>query len=451
MIKLDIKMPFIYLLLLLAMLIKWLLPYIVISIVIILIVLFYNRLKSLNTNISEECSPNDTSDNNSDGINSEQQVEMDQDSFLETIDDFGFENICCETNVDEDQRKEQLHINSCTIAQIMQDVLSYAIQREKVNLYKTRLKQQILSREEVKLLHNIGLLDKEIDFIKKEMKSCDLDSSFYGYWSVLLKKRMIEYEEKQKSNIHSLLVSQIIFGLLNHATQQEKDKEASTKDDIIEYLYSSHIKTTEDKNNQIDFADNNMYEYHTKDSFESEVGNNNHQIIKVPYWKHTYVYSADYLQTANRQQRQFYNYFKEEFIKGYYLNIEGNLNYAFILMFDLAEDYKRHKNYDLLKSQLSVLSENYPRTAAYTSKTLLDAIIALNKEDSEYALKSYDKSRGQLCRWVTPGESVEVQGFKLIRGNFYIGECFLLPNNIIKINRDYWSGYKYSYIYMVLY
>ena len=444
-------MPFIYLLLLLAMLIKWLLPCIVISIVIVSLLRFYNRLKSQNTNTSEERSKNEipkiniTNDtfNNSDEINSEKQDEMNQDSFLETIDSSDSEDICRKTNVDENKSKEQLHVNSYALAQIIQNVLNHAMQREQTNLYKTRLKLQILYREQAKLLHNIGQLDKEIDFIKKEMESCDLDSNFYRYWSVLLKKRMIEYEEKQKSNVHSLLVSQIIFGLLNHATQQERDKEAFS----IEYLYSSNIKTIEDKNNQMDSADNNMHEYPTKNSYDSDAGNNNHQIIKVPYWEHAYVYSADYLQTANRQQRQFYNYFKEEFIKGHYLNIEQNLNYAFVLMFDLAQDYKKHKNYDLFKSQLSVLAENYPRTAAYTSKTLLDAIIALNKENSEYALKSYDKSHGQLCRWVTPEDSVEVQGFKLIRGNFYIGECFLLPDNIIKINRDYWSGYKNSYIY----
>ena len=109
-------MPFIYLLLLLVMLIKWLLPYMVISIVIVLLVLFYNRLKSPNTNISEERPQNDVSkiniandtfNNNFDEINSEQQNEKVQDSFIETIDNCNSENICCETNVDEDKMKEQ--------------------------------------------------------------------------------------------------------------------------------------------------------------------------------------------------------------------------------------------------------------------------------------------------------------------------------------------------------
>ena len=448
-------MPLIYLLILLAMLIKWILPYLVIIIVVVLVVLFYNWLKGQNT-ISEEKTRNDVSEKNiandtftinSDEIISEQQDEMDQDLFLnETIENCDSENTCCETNVGEDEKKVQLHANSFAISQIILGVLNYAMQREEANLYKTRLKLQILSREQAQLLHNTGQLDKEIGFIKKEIESCDLNSCYYRYWKILLKKRMFEYEQKQKS-INSLFVSQIISGLLNHAMQQEIKKEVSCEDNIIEGLYASSIKENEDNNNQIDSADNNMWEYSTKDSYESEAGNNNHPINKVPYWEHTYVYSADYLENANRAQKQFYNYFKEEFLKGHYLNIENNSNYAFVLMFDLCDDYKKHKDYDLLKLQLDKLAENYPVTARYTSKTLLNSIAALNQEETKNKLKYYNNSRGQLCKWVTPTMTVEVQGFNLTRGNFYIGECFLLPNYIADRESVKYDGYKESYIY----
>ena len=449
-------MPFIYFLLLLAMLIKWILPYLVIIIVVVLVVLFYNWLKGQNT-ISEEKTRNDVSEINisndtftinSDEITSEQQDETDQDLFLnETIENCDSENTCCETNVGEDEKKVQLHANSFAISQIILGVLNHAMQREEANLYKTRLKLQILSREQAHLLHNTGQLDKEIDFIKKEIEFCNLDSYYYRYWTILLKKRMLEYEQKQKSNTHLLLVSQIISGLLNHAMQQEIKKEVSSEDNIIEGLYPSNIKENEDNNNQIDSADNNMWEYSTKDSYDSEAGNNNHPINKVPYWEHTYVYSASYLENANQVQKQFYNHFKEEFLKGHYLNIEDNSNYVFVLMFDLCDDYKKHKNYDLLKLQLDKLAENYPVTARYTSKTLLDSVIAVNQEDAENTLKFYDKSRGQLCRWITSEEVVDVQGIKLTRGNFYIGECFLLPNNIVEVNHSDYYGYKGRYIY----
>lgn len=342
-------MPLIYLLILLAMLIKWILPYIVIIIVVVLVVLLYNWLKRQNT-ISEEKTKNDVSEikianntitDSSDEITSKQHDEVNQDSFLnEIIEICDSEKIACEINVEKDKKKEQLHANSFAISQIILGVLNHAMQREEANLYKTRLKLQILSREQAQLLHNTGLLDKEIDFIKKAIESCDLNSYYYRYWKILLKKRTLEYEQKQKS-INSLLVSRIISGLLNHAMQQEIKNEVSNEDDIIEPLYPNNIEENEDNNNQIDSVDNDMWEYSAKDSDEYEAGNNNHPINKVPYWEHTYVYSAGYLENANRVQKQFYNYFKEEFLKGHYLNIENNSNYAFVLMFDLCDDYKK--------------------------------------------------------------------------------------------------------------
>lgn len=446
-------MPLIYLLILLAMLIKWILPYLVIIVAVALVVLLYNWLKKQN-DISEGKIRNDDSEikvvnniitNYSDELINKEQNEIDQDSFPNgTIENCDSENTCCEIDGDEDERKEQLHVNSSAIAQIILGLLNHAMQREEANLYKTRLKLQILYREQAQLLHDTGQRDKEIDFIKKKMASCDLDSYFYRYWKILLKKRTLEHEQKQKA-ISSLLVSQLISGLLSHAMQQEIKKEASNENNIMEQLYPNNIKATD--NNKMDSADNNMYEYSTRGSYVSEVGNDNCPINKVPYWEHSYVYSASYLENANQVQKQFYNYFKEEFLKGHYLNIENNSNYAFVLMFDLCDDYKTHKDYDLLKLQLDKLAENYPVTARYTSKTLLNSIAASNQEETKNKLKSYNNSRGQLCQWVTPSMTVEVQGFNLTRGNFYIGECFLLPNYIADREKYKYDGYKESYIY----
>lgn len=399
-------MPFIYLILLIITLIKWLLPYIIIGIVShVMLVLLALLFKKIKKNKKRFLSRKNKNKFNKQPISS---------------------------------------INSLTISQIIAGLLSHAIQQEKEENDKMLLNLQIRAREQAHILHNSGLFEEEIEFIKKEIESCNLNGSYYKYWVSLLKIRIAENEKQQESCMRSFLLSQIIAGLLNHVIQQAKRKEDFCGVNFEQDLSSTETQTTSDK---ISTVSNDMSEYPSNRNFlNSEIDNDN-SIEKVPYWKHTYVYSADYLQTANQQQKQFYNYFKEEFLNGHYLDLEENLNYAFILMFDLVEDYKKHKDVDLLKSQLSILAENYPRTATYTSKTLLNAIITLNKEKSECALKFYDKSRGQLCRWVTPGNGVEVQGFKLMRGNFYIGECFLLPNNIIKINRDHWSGYKFSYIY----
>ena len=62
----------------------------------------------------------------------------------------------------------------------------------------------------------------------------------------------------------------------------------------------------------------------------------------VPYWKHQYVYSYSEISGATKEQRDFYNFFKYRFLKGEYIDVEGNSNYPFILLFDLLDnDFKK--------------------------------------------------------------------------------------------------------------
>ena len=210
------------------------------------------------------------------------------------------------TNADRCKEKQNPHHNSLIISQIIAGLLKHAIQQENTNIHKRQLELQISSREQAHLLHSTGQLNKEIDFIKKEIEACDSESSFYRYWTLLLKKRMLEYENKQKSCTHSLFISQIITGLLNHATKQEKQNENLNKIYCLEHLYTNTSTTTNEKN-QIHSIENDRQE-------QPFIGLDNHQkengcylIKKVPYWEHTYVYSAEYLQRASQEQKQFYS------------------------------------------------------------------------------------------------------------------------------------------------
>lgn len=359
-----------------------------------------------------------------------------------TIENHYSEDSPHKTNDDRCKEKQNPHHNSLIISQIISGLLKHAIQQENTNIHKRQLELQILSREQAHLLHSTGQLNKEIDFIKKEIEACDSESSFYRYWTLLLKKRMLEYENKQKSCTHSLFISQIITGLLNHATKQEKQNENLNKIYCLEHLSS----TTTNEKNQINSIENDRHEQPFIDLDNLQKENGSYLIKKVPYWEHTYVYSAEYLQRASQEQKHFYYYFKEEFLKGHYLDIENNSNYVFILMFDLCKDYSKHKNYDLLKYQLDILAANYPITARYTSKTLSNSVAAINQEEIKNTSKYDNKTRDQLCRWITSEETIEVQGIKLTRGNFYIGECFLLPDYIIQENKIY-NRYSGKYIY----
>lgn len=170
-------------------------------------------------------------------------------------------------------------------------------------------------------------------------------------------------------------------------------------------------------------------------------------VNEVPYWENKYIYSADELDSANMQQKKFYNFFKTQFLDGHYLDISENWNYAFVLMFDLADAYKKHMDYELLNNQLQTLAGKYPIVGNYIDNTIREVVLAAKQKNAEKDLQSYDKSKGQLCRWITSDEIIEVQGIKLTRGNFYIGECFLLPQYIIKENYEYmWEG-KSPYIF----
>ena len=223
------------------------------------------------------------------------------------------------------------------------------------------------------------------------------------------------------------LVPQIVNGLALYAMRREECQASegesfSTSSDIMSSIYDG-----------------------TELSLQNKVDEDICEPVVVPYWEHTYVYSVDDLQAANRLQRNFYRFFKEQFLKENYLDIDDNSNYAFVLMFDLAEDYKKHKNYALVKQQLDTLAVKYPVVIPYINRTLLNVVSFVNQENAENTLKSVDKSRGQLCKWIKSNEIVEVQGIKLTRGNFYVGECFRLPDNVIRDNRYF--GYKGTYIF----
>jgi hypothetical protein len=92
----------------------------------------------------------------------------------------------------------------------------------------------------------------------------------------------------------------------------------------------------------------------------------------VPYWPHFYVYSYQDLNKTNAQQKAFYQHFKACFLKGEYLDIKGNTNYAFILLFDLLQEFDRQPDLNTLEEQLGALGDNYVRTASYCRSFLIE-------------------------------------------------------------------------------
>jgi hypothetical protein len=93
--------------------------------------------------------------------------------------------------------------------------------------------------------------------------------------------------------------------------------------------------------------------------------------LEVPTWPHMYVYGYSDLEKASHAQREFYNKFKVKFLTGKWVDLAGNSNYAFILLFDLLKQFNVHKNINVLEEQMNKISIYYPKTSSYAKKNLI--------------------------------------------------------------------------------
>ncbi|MFB9076474.1 tellurite resistance TerB C-terminal domain-containing protein [Flavobacterium procerum] len=104
----------------------------------------------------------------------------------------------------------------------------------------------------------------------------------------------------------------------------------------------------------------------------------------VPYWRHQQVYSFSEINSATNQQRVFYKTFKFNFLGGIYTDLDGNTNYAFVLLFDLLKEFDNHKNVARLERELKELKVNYPKTKTYCVSHFIKKLEEHNlREESE--------------------------------------------------------------------
>lgn len=96
--------------------------------------------------------------------------------------------------------------------------------------------------------------------------------------------------------------------------------------------------------------------------------------IPVPYWEHKYIFSVEDLKLANPEQKEFYEYFKRNFLNEKYIDVEGNTNYPFILLFDLIGKYEKHKDSDKLQKQMEILRNYYAETNRYVGIRIIELL-----------------------------------------------------------------------------
>ena len=171
--------------------------------------------------------------------------------------------------------------------------------------------------------------------------------------------------------------------------------------------------------------------------------NDKQEVMDVPMWADTYIWSIDDLRSGTASQQRFYRYFKEQFLKGNYLDIEGSTNYAFLLMYDLGNAYRN--KISLLKEHYQHLIGICPKVELYTRRILKDIIVDTKKQELKRQLAKYAGNQQEPCRWISTGENIKIDGIKICRGGFYIGDCFKLPKKVIDDNKYHYDcGYIYG-------
>lgn len=163
----------------------------------------------------------------------------------------------------------------------------------------------------------------------------------------------------------------------------------------------------------------------------SEVENTN--TIKVPFWVHTYVYSIRALDNASAEQKEFYSYFKNQFIQNKFINIEGNTNYAFILYFDLLKEYDKHNDIELLERQFILLGEICPKTKNYSATTFKDL---LRKRNDSYSVNKLNELRESTNQFDYAYGNYDPDEFKL--GKQYKEKLNLNEQEVLWLNK-FWN------------
>lgn len=192
---------------------------------------------------------------------------------------------------------------------------------------------------------------------------------------IWLKNKIVEFDKREKENVYMKKedLSEDVLPAFNNASKKNNMIRLHVDDDesIININSRSY--------------DLNIY---------SDADNNDEN--NVPKWTHTYVYSYNEIENASSLQKQFYLQFKERFLKGELVDINNNTNYAFVLYFNLLNDYESHGDLELLEKQLILLGEICPKTRRYSLHSLQQLLKKKGDANSLARLDDLNNSNYEL-------------------------------------------------------
>lgn len=175
----------------------------------------------------------------------------------------------------------------------------------------------------------------------------------------------------------------------NSNNRQKSEKEI--RDELVQNLIKNIKVTVTTSSSSSNYSDNSIIDV-TDQSYSINSSNNLKKYSSgVPYWVHHYVYSYSEINSASSEQKKFYSIFKNNFLNGEYFDLEGNTNYAFILLFDLLNEYDNHKDIPKLESQLKILGQCYPKTKSYGVSFLIQKMEANGDSEGVSRLRAEDR------------------------------------------------------------
>ena len=175
----------------------------------------------------------------------------------------------------------------------------------------------------------------------------------------------------------------------NSNNKQKSEKEI--RDELVQSLIKNIKVTVTTSSSTSNYNDDSITDV-TDQSYRINSNSNLKKYSSgVPYWAHHYVYSYSEINSASSEQKKFYAIFKNSFLNGEYFDLEGNTNYAFILLFDLLIEFDNHKDISKLESQLKILGQCYPKTKSYGVSFLIQKMEANGDSDGVSRLRAEDR------------------------------------------------------------
>lgn len=112
-----------------------------------------------------------------------------------------------------------------------------------------------------------------------------------------------------------------------------------------------------------------------------------HNVMKIPHWEFQYIFGGE--DFPNSEIRDFYGFFKKEFLKGNPIDVGGYSNYYFFLLFDLIKDKVAN-----LETHLKRLMDYYPQIIPYCEEEMSKLGIVCRKYNGEDYIRAcylYDR------------------------------------------------------------